>query len=109
MRAEFAGTLRERVVVERLSEERSSAGLPSQEWLVVVRCMAAISADGVGAEGEAAALSAMPRFRVTIRPRAGVTVGQQLRWRDRRLMVRQVLADPQSPDRLVLRCEETRS
>jgi head-tail adaptor len=55
------------------------------------------------------ALSAMPKHRVTIRRRQGVVIDQRIRWGQRTLMIRQLLDDPRYPDRLVLRCEETRA
>ena len=66
---EFAGRLRERVVVEALTGERNALGAQMPEYEVVARCLAAVAPEGVGAEAEGQALSAMARFRVTIRVR----------------------------------------
>ena len=106
---EFAGRLRERVVVEALTGERNALGAQMPEYEVVARCLAAVAPEGVGAEAEGQALSAMARFRVTIRVRDGISVGQRLRWRERVLIIRQRIDDPALPDRIVLRCEEIRS
>ena len=54
------------------------------------------------------ALSAMPRFRVTIRNREGVAIDQRINWRGKLMMVRQMLDDPRERDRIVMRCEEVR-
>lgn len=108
MTAEFAGTLRERISIERPVSERTAAGLRLVDWEPFLRCRAAIQPEGTGAESEAMALSAMPRFRVTMRRREGVMIDHRVLWRGRILAVRQVIDDPRLPDRLVLRCEETR-
>jgi head-tail adaptor len=106
--SEFAGTLRERIIVERRVAERTASGLQQERWEQVARCLAAVQADGAGPETEAMALSSMPRFRVTIRRRDGVSVGQRLRWRGRSMLVTQQIDDPMAPDRTLLRCEEMR-
>jgi head-tail adaptor len=62
----------------------------------------------VGAESEGQALSAMPRFRVTVRWREGVAIAQRISWNGRKLMVRQLLDDPRERDRIAMRCEEVR-
>ena len=106
--SEFAGTLKERIQIERLTDLRTAAGLQSPEWEPVARCLAAIVAEGAGAEAEAMALSAMPRFRVTIRRRDGIAVGQRVIWGERAMLVKQRIDDPRLPDRILLRCEEMR-
>lgn len=105
---EFAGTLRERIRIERPATRRTPTGLQEAGWEPVATCLAAITLEGVGAESEAMALSAMPRLRVTIRRRPGIAIDQRIRWRSRTLMIRQMLDDPSLPDRIVLRCEEAR-
>jgi head-tail adaptor len=105
---EFAGTLRERVVVEGLSGARDALGVAVAEWVVVARCFAAIVPEGNAALAVGEALSALPRYRVTIRVRDGISAGQRLRWGERVLSVRQRIDDPGLPDRIVLHCEETR-
>ena len=75
MSSEFAGTLREHIVIEtRLSTRDSRAGAvgnyryDGQAWAAVSPLM---PADLTRAD----ALSAMPRWRVTIRKREGVGLG----------------------------------
>lgn len=107
--SEFAGTLRERIIIERPISVRNAMGLQEPGWEEVGRCLASVALDSVGAESEAQALSAMPRYRVTIRRRDGIALDQRLRWDGRSLAVRQLLDDPRMKERIVLRCEETRS
>lgn len=109
MTAEFAGTLRERVLIERPITSRNAMGLQEPGWEKVCRCLAAVVLESVGAETEAQALSAMPRFRVTIRRREGIAIDQRISWNARKMMVRQLLDDPRAKDRIVMRCEEVRS
>jgi len=105
---EFAGSLRERITIERPVTTRSAAGLQEAGWEPVATCLASIVLEGVGPESEAQALSVMPRLRVMIRRRNGVAIDQRIRWRSKMLMIRQLLDDPRLPDRIVLRCEEVR-
>jgi head-tail adaptor len=109
MMNEFAGTLRERVTIERPISSRNTMGLQEPGWEIVCRCLASVALESVGAESEAQALSAMPRFRVTIRQREGVGLDQRISWSGRKLMVRQLLDDPRAKDRIVMRCEEVRA
>ena len=108
MSGDFAGSLRERILIERRSIERTPGGLQEPGWERVVSCLAAIVPEGAGPEAEGMALSAMPRFRVTIRKRDGVMVGQRVVWRGRAMLVKQKIDDPRLPDRILLRCEEVR-
>ncbi|MBA3729975.1 MAG: head-tail adaptor protein [Sphingomonas sp.] len=106
---EFAGLLRERVIIEALTGERNVLGAELPDYRIVARCLAMVAPEGVGAEAEGQALSAMARFRVTVRVREGIAVGQRVRWRERLLIIRQRIDDPALPDRITLRCEEIRS
>lgn len=108
--SEFAGTLRERVTIERPISVRNAMGLQEPGWETACNCLASVTLDSsVGPESEAQALSAMPRYRVTIRARDGIELGNRLSWRGRSLMVRQLLDDPLHRDRIAMRCEEVRS
>jgi SPP1 family predicted phage head-tail adaptor len=107
--AEFAGSLRERIAIEQPVSVRNAMGLQQPGWEQVCRCLASVALDSVGAEAEAQALSAMPRFKVTIRWREGIALGQRVAWSGRTLMVRQLLDDPRSRDRIMMRCEEVRA
>jgi SPP1 family predicted phage head-tail adaptor len=105
---EFAGTLNERITIERPVEERNAMGLRQPAWEVVCRCLASIVPEMPGPESEAMALSAMPRFRITVRRRDGIAIDQRISWSGRHLMVRQLLEDPRAKDRIAMRCEEVR-
>ena len=109
MTAEFTGLLRERVTIERPVSLRNPMGLQQPGWEKVCRCLASVVLDSVGSEAEGQALSAMPKYKVTIRWREGIAIDQRVQWRGRALAVRQVLDDPRRRDRILLRCEELRS
>lgn len=108
MSAEFAGTLRERIVIERTVTTRTAMGVQSAGWEIVCRCRASVVAEGAGAEREGMALSAMQRFKVSIRTRDGIAIDQRVSWAGHVMMVRQLVEDPRAKERLVLRCEEVR-
>lgn len=108
MSAEFAGTLSERIHIEQQLAERNPMGLQQFGWTRLCSCLASVVAESVGPEREAMALSAMPRFRVTIRRREGIAIDQRVQWKGRVLMVRQIVENPLAKDRLTLRCEEVR-
>ena len=108
MSGEFAGTLNERVLIEAPVAIRTPLGLQEFGWVAVCRCLASVVAEGVGPESEAMALSAMPRFRVTLRKRDGIAIDQRVSWKGGMMMIRQLLDDPKAKDRLTLRCEEVR-
>lgn len=109
MSAEFAGTLRERILIERPISSRNAMGLQEPGWEKVCRCLASVTLESVGAESEAQALSAMPRFRVTIRQREGIALDQRITWNGKTMVVRQLADDPRAKDRITMRCEEVRS
>ncbi|HEX5257584.1 MAG TPA: head-tail adaptor protein [Sphingomicrobium sp.] len=106
--SEFAGTLRERILIEQPISVRNEMGLQEPGWEEVCRCLASIVLASVGQQDEGQALSAMQRYRVTIRARDGITLDQRISWNDRKLMVRQLLDDPLSKDRIGMLCEEVR-
>lgn len=109
MSDEFAGTLSERIVIERSTSVRNDMGLQESAWLTVCCCLASVALESVGPESEAQALSAMARYRVTIRQREGIALDQRISWRGRKLMIRQLPDDPRAKDRIIMRCEEVRS
>lgn len=106
---EFAGRLRERIAIEKAVAGRTPTGTQIAGWEQIVRCLAAITPEGAGAEREGMALSAMQRFAVLIRRRDGIQPGQRVQWGERWLSIRQVIEDPRTPDRMTLRCEEVRA
>ena len=106
--SEFAGSLRERIIIEQPISVRNEMGLQVPGWQQVCRCLASVVLESVGQESEGQALSAMPKFRVTIRQRDGIALDQRITWNERKLMVRQMLDDPRTKDRISMRCEEVR-
>ena len=108
MSREFAGALSERIVIERPSSERDSTGLRQPLWETVCSCRAGITLESVGAQVEGQALSAMPRYRVTIRRRDDIALDQRVTWGERKMLVRELLDDPLAKDRLSMRCDEVR-
>jgi head-tail adaptor len=105
---EFAGTLRERILIEQPISLRNAMGLQEPGWEEVCRCLASVVLETVGAESEGQALSAMPKYRVTIRQRDGIALDQRVTWDGRTMMIRQLLDDPRAKDRIAMRCEEVR-
>jgi head-tail adaptor len=105
---EFAGTLSERIVIERAVADRDALGLKQEGWAQLCRCLASVVLQTVGPEAEAQALSAMPRYRVTVRRRDGIALDQRVTWRERRMMIRQLIEDPRLKDRIAMMCEEVR-
>ena len=94
--SEFAGTLRERVVIERPVSIRNAMGLQEPGWEQVCRCLASVALESAGPESEAQSLSAMPRYRVSIRRRDGIAIDQRIGWKGRKYRVRQLLEDRKS-------------
>ena len=109
MSGEFAGTLRERIVIERAISLRNAMGLQEPGWEQVCRCLASVTLESVGPESEGQALNAPARYRVTIRRRDGIGLDQRISWSGRTLMVRQLLDDPRTKDRITMRCDEVRA
>lgn len=107
--SEFAGSLRERITLWEGEPLRLPNGASRAEMRKVMSCLACIVSEGAASAHEAGSVSAMPRFRVTLRADDRVAIDQQVRWRGRAMIVRALLADPASPDRLVLQCEEQRA
>jgi head-tail adaptor len=106
---EFAGTLRERLLIEQPISLRNEMGLQEPGWEEVCRCLGAVALETVGPESQAQALSSMPKYQVTIRQRDGIAIDQRVSWNGTTLMVRSLLNDPRTKDRIVMRCEEVRS
>jgi SPP1 family predicted phage head-tail adaptor len=105
---EFAGTLRERVVLETRLEARDSragaTGRYSYDGVAWAAVTPLIPADLTRAD----ALSAMQRWQVTIRKREGVGMRTRLTWRGKYLAVRALVSDPRQPAQMLLTCEEVR-
>ena len=103
--SEFAGALRERIVIE---QRRDSGAGTRAKWDYDGAVWAAVAplvpADLVVAD----VLSALPRWRVTLRKREGISPATRIVWRGRYLKVRGIESDPRTPAQMILTTEEQR-
>jgi head-tail adaptor len=106
--SELAGALRERVELQRRGSGRDALGGAAGAWELLGVTWAAIEYERAGAGTVAGAADDGPFWRVTMRARGDVAVGDRLLWNGRVLGVRSVERDPLRPDRLRLRAEERR-
>ena len=106
--SEFAGTLRERVVLETRLEARDARGGAIGKYNYDGVAWAALMPLVPGDLARADALSAMPRWQVTMRKREGVGLRTRLTWRGKYLAVRGMVSDPRQPAQMLLTCEEVR-
>ena len=110
MSKEFAGSLRERVIIERPVFARRTAIGVQASGLGSGRAVPGVGRARRGGGGsEAMALSAMPRFRVTIRKRDGIAIDQRSAVGRATADDPQMVDDPRLGDRHLLRCEEVRT
>lgn len=107
--SEFAGRLNSRVEIWRRDGARLDTALATDQWIMIARCFADVEPEGSGPLLEGMTLSAMQRFKVTVRRRDEIAIDQRVCWQGRKLLIRQVIDNPGLPDRLTLRCEEVRS
>lgn len=108
MSGEFSGALRDRVTIEQPNAARDPLGgrtggyhYDGAAWAAVAPLLPTGLAVGH-------ALSALPRWTVTLRKREGILPGTRIVWRGRFLHVRSVISDPARPAQMVLTCEEAR-
>jgi head-tail adaptor len=106
--SEFAGTLRERVVLETRLEARDARGGANGRYSYDGEAWAALMPMMPADLTRADALSALPRWQVTMRKREGVGMRTRLTWRGKYLAVRGLVSDPRQPAQMVLTCEEVR-
>lgn len=106
--SEFAGSLRERVVIEHRQGNRDVAAGATGKYAYAGEAWAALMPLMPSDLVQADALSAMPRWQVTMRKREGVGPGTRLTWRRKYLAVRGVISDPREPAQIVLTCGEVR-
>lgn len=105
---EFAGSLRERVVLETRLEARDAYGGATGKYSYDGVAWAALMPLVPGDLARADALSAMPRWQVTMRKREGLGLRTRLTWRGKYLAVRGMVSDPRQPAQMLLTCEEIR-
>jgi head-tail adaptor len=96
------------VTIERRRDVRDALARGIAKWsydgAVWVAVTPLIPADLTLAD----ALSALPRWQVTMRKREGIDLATRLVWRGRFLAVRSVVSDPREPAQMVMTCEEMR-
>ncbi len=105
---EFAGSLRERVVIEQRQGNRDLLAGATGQYAYAGEAWAALMPLMPAELMQGHALSAMPRWQVTMRKREGLGPGTRLTWRRKYLAVRGVISDPREPAQIVLTCEEVR-
>jgi len=108
MTGELTGMLRERVEMQRRDAARDAIGGAVGDWVSLGMAWAAFEYDRAGAAVAGDAAEASPWWRVTMRAREGLSVGDRMLWNGRVLTVRSVERDPRFPDRLRVRAEEAR-
>ena len=106
MSAEFAGSLDQRVTIQRRAADRDDLGGASGGWEAGVAVWAALAplTPGIGGEGDRPL--GRSRWKAVIRAGAEIVPGDRLQWRGGTFAVRSVEADPATPDRLTLMLEE---
>lgn len=105
---EFAGALRERISIEQRRHERDVLAGAVRGYTYDGASWASVSPLAPGDVALADALSALPRWRVTMRKREGIGPATRIVWRGRFLAVRSVVSDPAEPAQMQLLCEEMR-
>ena len=106
--SEFAGSLRERVLIEQRQGNRDLLAGATGQYAYAGEAWAALMPMMPADLAQADSLSAMPRWQVTMRKREGIGPGTRLTWRRKYLAVRGVICDPRVPAQIVLTCEEVR-
>jgi head-tail adaptor len=105
---ELTGTLRERVGVEQRNDARDALAGALGKYRYEGAVWAAVTPLGPADLVVGDALSALPRWNVTVRKREDFSLDTRLTWRGRYLHVRSILCDPRAPVLLQLTCEEAR-
>jgi head-tail adaptor len=108
MSAELAGALRERVTIEIRASNRDTAAGATGRYVYSGQAWASLMPLVPASLSQADALSAKPRWQVTMRKRESVDLGARLTWRGKYLAVRSVISDPREPAYLIATCEEAR-
>ncbi len=108
MSGEFAGALRERLVIEQRLGSRDLIGGATGRYMYEGAVWAAVSPLMPAELAAADSLSALPRWQVTMRKRERISLRTRFVWRGKFLCVRAVLSDPREPSRMILTCDEVR-
>lgn len=108
MTNEFAGNLRERISIEHRQQARDVWAGAAGGYSYGGAAWAAIAPLAAGSPVSGESLSAQPRWRVTLRKRADISLDTRLVWRGKFLTVREVEQDPGEPRWTRVMCEEQR-
>ena len=108
MSGELAGTLRERVIIETRVDTRDTLGGARGKYAYSGEAWVSMMPLVPGDLTQADALSANPRWQVTMRKREGIDPRVRFTWRSRYLAVRQVISDPREPAYMIVTCQEIR-
>jgi head-tail adaptor len=108
MKGELAGTLSERVEVQRRDGARDALGGAVGDWASLGFAWAGLRPDGTGAAVAGGVADSQQRWRVTLRARDDLMIDDRILWSGRRLRVLSVTQDPGPPDRILIRAEEER-
>ncbi len=106
--SEFAGSLRERVTIERRDTSRDNLGGANRRYVYDGAGWVAVTPVIPASLTAADALSALPRWQVAMRKREGIGPWTRLVWRGKFLVVRAVESDPRTPAMMLLSCDEMR-
>ncbi len=106
MTGEWAGSLRERVILEKRLGGRDTLGGSSGPYAYIGEAWAAISPIAPGDLTAGESIRALPRWRVILRKRDFIDPSVRLVWRGKFLAVRAVVSDPREPAQMMLTCEE---
>ena len=108
MSAEFSGSLRERISIERRESARDLKAGATGRYLYDGAAWASVVPLVPASLTAADSVSALPRWRVTMRKREGISPATRLVWRGRFLVVRGVDCDPRTPGFMTLTTDEVR-
>jgi head-tail adaptor len=108
MSGEFAGSLRERITIERRSGGRDMRAGATGAYLYDGAAWAAVAPLMPSSLIAGDAISALPRWKVTMRKREGIGPSTRIVWRGRFLAVRAVESDPATPAQMILTTDEVR-
>jgi head-tail adaptor len=106
--SEFAGSLRERVTIERRDTSRDALGGANRRYVYDGAAWVAVRPIVQGGLIAADAISALPRWQVTMRKREEIGPWTRFVWRGKFLVVRGVECDPREVGIMLLSCDEVR-
>jgi len=106
--AEFAGSLRERIRIERRVSDRDAIGSALSQTELVGEYWAAAEAMGNGDDTSADTRSALQRWRFTLRKTDTIFPGDYLTWAGREMTIYTVSEDHRPVAKTILIAEEKR-